>query len=69
MRNTPYVLLLLALFITVAPLKAQLIDLDTIYLNGSATIKKIKETGRNITVLEKEQIDKIPGNSLDEILR
>jgi len=69
MRNLPYILLPLALFITVAPLKAQLIDLDTIYLNGSATIKKIKQTGRNITVLEKEQIEKIPGNSLDEILR
>lgn len=51
------------------PIKAQLIDLDTIYLKGSALFKKIKETGRNITVFEKEQIEKIPGNSLDEMLR
>ena len=48
---------------------SQTMDLDPVQINGSLQEKRIRETGRNIVILDKESLQKIPGNSLDEILR
>lgn len=48
---------------------SQTMDLDPVQINASLQEKRIRETGRNIVILDKESLQKIPGNSLDEILR
>lgn len=48
---------------------SQSMDLDPVQITGSLQEKRIRETGRNIVILDKESLQKIPGNSLDEILR
>ena len=48
---------------------AQVPVLEPVLISTSAQQKRIRETGRNISVLTKEDIKKIPANSLDELLR
>lgn len=48
---------------------SQSMDLDPVFISSSLLDKKKRESGRNIFFLTKEDIRKIPGNSLDEILR
>ena len=48
---------------------SQTMDLDPVQITSSLQEKRIRETGRNIVILDKETLQKIPGNSLDEILR
>lgn len=44
-------------------------SIDTIKVSTAQVPLKIRETGRNITILTAEQIQKIPATSLDEILQ
>lgn len=48
---------------------SQTMELNPVLVSGSSHEKKIRETGRNIILLNKEDLKNIPGNSLDEILR
>ena len=48
---------------------AQVPVLEPVLISTSAQQKRIRETGRNISVLTKEDIKNIPANSLDELLR
>ena len=48
---------------------SQTMDLNPVEVLSSLQEKRIRETGRNIVILDKEALQKIPGNSLDEILR
>lgn len=48
---------------------SQSMDLDPVFVSSSLQDKKQRESGRNIIFFTKEDIQKIPGNSLDEILR
>lgn len=56
----------LALFNTAI---AQVPVLEPVLISSSAQQKRIRETGRNISILTKEDIKNIPANSLDELLR
>lgn len=48
---------------------AQVPVLEPVLISTSAQQQRIRETGRNISVLTKEDIKNIPANSLDELLR
>ncbi|MFZ9687063.1 MAG: TonB-dependent receptor plug domain-containing protein [Chitinophagaceae bacterium] len=48
---------------------SQTLDLNPVLVESTIQQKRIRETGRNIIRLSKEELQKIPGNSLDEILR
>lgn len=48
---------------------AQVPVLEPVMISSSAQQKRIRETGRNISVLTKDDIKNIPANSLDELLR
>ena len=48
---------------------AQVPVLEPVLISSSAKQKRIRETGRNISVLTKDDIKNIPANSLDELLR
>ena len=48
---------------------AQVPVLEPVLISSSAQQKRIRETGRNISVLTKDDIKNIPANSLDELLR
>ena len=48
---------------------AQVPVLEPVLISTSAQQKRIRETGRNISVLTKDDIKNIPANSLDELLR
>ncbi|MEY3159376.1 MAG: hypothetical protein RLZZ49_856 [Bacteroidota bacterium] len=48
---------------------SQTLDLNPVVVSTSLQEKRIRETGRNIIFIDKETLQKIPGNSLDEILR
>ena len=62
-------LLLLGSMLISMGIFSQTMDLDPVQITGSLREKRIRETGRNIVILDKESLQKIPGNSLDEILR
>ncbi|MEY4740261.1 MAG: hypothetical protein RLZZ05_1645, partial [Bacteroidota bacterium] len=48
---------------------SQVPDLDPVMISATMQQKRIRETGRNISVLTKDDIKNIPANSLDELLR
>ena len=48
---------------------AQVPVLEPVLISSSAQQKRIRETGRNISILTKDDIKNIPANSLDELLR
>lgn len=48
---------------------SQVPELDPVLISSSMQQKRIRETGRNIAILTKEDIKNIPANSLDELLR
>jgi vitamin B12 transporter len=48
---------------------AQVPVLEPVLISTSAQQQRIRETGRNISVLTKDDIKNIPANSLDELLR
>ena len=48
---------------------SQVPELDPVIISSSMQQKRIRETGRNIAILTKEDIKNIPANSLDELLR
>ena len=48
---------------------SQVPELDPVLISSSMQQKRIRETGRNIAILTKEDIKNIPANSLDEMLR
>lgn len=48
---------------------SQTMDLNPVVVSTSLQEKRIRETGRNIILIDREALQKIPGNSLDEILR
>jgi iron complex outermembrane receptor protein len=48
---------------------SQTMELNPVKVSSSLQEKRIRETGRNIVILDQEALQKIPGNSLDEILR
>ena len=48
---------------------SQVPELDPVLISSSMQQKRIRETGRNISVLTKDDIKNIPANSLDELLR
>ena len=48
---------------------AQTLDLNPVIVSSTLQEKRMRETGRNIIFIDKEELQKIPGNSLDEILR
>lgn len=48
---------------------AQVPVLEPVLISTSAQQQRIRETGRNISVLTREDIKNIPANSLDELLR
>jgi len=48
---------------------AQVPVLEPVLISSSAQQKRIRETGRNISVLTNDDIKNIPANSLDELLR
>ena len=59
-----------ALIFSAAAAKAQtIINLDAISITTSRTPQKISETGRSITVIDGKLIEKLPVNSLDELLK
>jgi iron complex outermembrane receptor protein len=44
-------------------------DLETIVITGNLSAQKLKETGRNILVINQDEIQRYPVNSLDELLK
>ncbi len=66
MRN---LFLSISLLLIAASTFSQSMDLDPVFVSSTLLDKKKRELGRNIIFLTKEDIQKIPGNSLDEILR
>ena len=66
-KNQAYCLLLSCLLPCMAP--AQEITLDPVTVSTSMLEKRTSETGRNLTVIRGEDIQNLPANSLDEILR
>jgi len=48
---------------------SQVPELNPVLISSSMQQKRIRETGRNIAILTKEDIKNIPANSLDELLR
>ncbi len=57
------------LFWTCKNIFAQSLELLPVIITETIQQKKSRETGRNIIVIHKEELQKIPGNSLDELLR
>lgn len=51
------------------PVSAQETELDPVTVTASLVQKKISETGRNLFIIKGEQFDKLPVNSIDELLR
>ena len=66
MKNLLFSILLI---ITCNKLFAQTLELNPVYISESLQQKKSRETGRNIILINKDELQKIPGNSLDELLR
>ena len=62
-------LFFLGLLVKNQGVKAQETALDPIVVTGNLHKQKLKETGRNIIVINKEDIEKITANSLDELLK
>ena len=63
-------LILLTLMVAFSnTLLSQVPDLDPVLISATMQQKRIRETGRNISVLTKDDIKNIPANSLDELLR
>ena len=67
MKRTLIVLILMAGFSITS--FSQVPELDPVLISSSVQQKRIRETGRNIAILTKEDIKNIPANSLDELLR
>jgi len=64
------ILILLSLILVISSTSfSQVPDLDPVMISTSMQQKRIRETGRNIAILTKEDIKNIPANSLDELLR
>jgi iron complex outermembrane receptor protein len=64
------ILILLSLMVVISSTSfSQVPDLDPVMISSSMQQKRIRETGRNIAILTKEDIKNIPANSLDELLR
>lgn len=65
-----YLLLFIPLFIYALPSSAQFtVDLDTIAVNATRIAGDISESGKNISVFTRQDIERIPANSVDELLR
>ena len=64
-----YLYLITSLLLFYITAFSQSMDLEPVLVSSSLQEKKKRESGRNIIFLTKEDIQKIPGNSLDEILR
>jgi len=63
-------LILLSLIVVISNTSfSQVPELDPVMISSSLQQKRIRETGRNIAILTKEDIKNIPANSLDELLR
>jgi len=62
-------LFFLGLLIDFQGLKAQETELEPVVITGNLQKQKLKETGRNIILINKEDIEKITANSLDELLK
>jgi vitamin B12 transporter len=45
------------------------IELDPVTISASLSPQQISKTGRNITIITQETIQKLPANSIDEIIR
>jgi iron complex outermembrane receptor protein len=64
------ILILLSLMVVISNSSfSQVPELDPVLISSSLQQKRIRETGRNIAILTKEDIKNIPANSLDELLR
>ena len=64
------ILILLSLMVMISKSSfSQVPELDPVMISSSLQQKRIRETGRNIAILTKEDIKNIPANSLDELLR
>ncbi|MEO1808624.1 MAG: TonB-dependent receptor, partial [Bacteroidota bacterium] len=50
-------------------LRAQVSPMDTVLISSSRLPLSASQTGRNITLIEGEDIKKLPVQSLDELLR
>ena len=68
MRINPAYCLLLSCFLS-GRISAQEITLDPVTVSTSMLEKRTSETGRNLTVIRGEDIQSLPANSLDELLR
>lgn len=62
-------LFFLGLLIDFQGIKAQETELEPVVITGNLHKQKLKETGRNIILINKEDIEKITANSLDELLK
>ncbi|MEP6713717.1 MAG: TonB-dependent receptor [Ferruginibacter sp.] len=57
------------LFFTVVSQAQDVVNLDPISITTSRLAQKISETGRSITIINGKTIEKLPVNSLDELLK
>ena len=64
-----YSLFFLGIVFACQNIVAQETVLDPVVITGNLQKQKLKETGRNIIVINKEDIEKITANSLDELLK
>lgn len=64
-----FILCVVVLFFGYQSIKAQETALEPVVVTGSLHQQKVKETGRNIILISKEDIERIVANSLDELLR
>lgn len=61
--------LIAGLFIAVQVCVAQDVDLDPVVVSGDLSLQKARETGRNIRVVQQQEIRNLPVHTLDELLK
>ncbi len=71
MNNTKNLLLIVGLFMSIGALAQDIkqFELDELLVNSSRLEQKVAETGKHLSIITAKEIQQLPINSIDELLR